>query len=95
MHKDAYWLINDCTNMTLAEAAELKIAAAGASETILEGVDAIGNIMFWAAENENYTPEQSKKDMLKLGDMLSTISRLALGAKHAEASISYRIREGK
>lgn len=93
MRKDAYWLINGCHDVPLEEAKELRGVVIGIHDSILEGISAVGSIMFWAAENENYEGEQAKADMFKLGEMLNNISRLAAGAKAAEETLSYRLKE--
>ncbi|MFN3071948.1 hypothetical protein ACKWMY_28100 [Serratia sp. J2] len=92
MRKDAYWLVNDGRTVPLEEAAELEQIAAGVHDSILEWISAVGSLMFWAAESDNYDVEQAKIDMFKLGDMLKNIARIAAGAKGAEETLSYRLR---
>jgi hypothetical protein len=91
MHKDAYHLINDCRSVQLEDAKEMAQVATNVHDSIIEGISAIGSIMFWAGDNENYCDDQAKKDMQKLGDMLTNISRLASGAKTAQENISYTL----
>ncbi|VXD04897.1 conserved hypothetical protein [Enterobacterales bacterium 8AC] len=93
MRKDAYWLINDGRNAPLEDVKELRQTAVGVHDSIVEGISAIGSLMFWAAESENYGAEQAKADMFKLGDMLHNIARMAQGAMHAEENLAYRLRE--
>lgn len=93
MRKDAYWLISDGSNAPLDEVKDLRNVAEGIHTSIIEGISAIGSLMFWAAESENYEPEQAKKDMFKLGDMLTNIARLAAGARDAEDNLAGRLRE--
>ncbi|MFC0228249.1 ubiquinol-cytochrome C reductase [Serratia aquatilis] len=90
MRKDAYWLINDGSNIPLEEAAELEMVASGVHDSIIDGISAIGSLMFWAAESENYNGDQAKRDMYFLGDMLKNIARMAQGVMDAEENISSR-----
>ncbi|OMQ23702.1 hypothetical protein [Serratia oryzae] len=95
MRKDAYWLINDGRSAPLEDVEELRQVAVGIHDSIVEGISAIGSLMFWAAESENYDADQAKADMFKLGDMLHNIARMAQGAMHAEENLAYRLREKK
>lgn len=44
---------------------------------LLLGISAIGNLMFWAADSDNYPEESAKADMYRLGAMLGTVSEVA------------------
>ena len=94
MRKDAYHLIDHCQNIPFRDAMELRSAAQDVHDSIIEGISAIGSIMFAAGNSEDYDDGRAKIDMMKLGDMLTNISRLAAGAKTAEENISYAIRKG-
>ncbi|VXD02890.1 conserved hypothetical protein [Enterobacterales bacterium 8AC] len=95
MRKDAYWLINDGRNAPLEDVKELRQTAVGVHDSIVEGISAIGSLMFWAAESENYDADQAKADMYRLGEMLQSIARIAHGAMHAEENLASRLREKK
>lgn len=41
------------------------------------GVSAIGSLMFWAADSDEYPEESAKADMYRLGAMLGTVSEVA------------------
>ncbi|HHB7599685.1 TPA: ubiquinol-cytochrome C reductase [Klebsiella pneumoniae] len=45
---------------------------------LLLGISAIGSLMFWATDNDNYTEETAKGDMRKIGAMLGTVGEVAL-----------------
>ena len=49
----------------------------GAVSDLLLGISAIGNLMFWAADSDNYPEESAKADMYRLGAMLGTVSEVA------------------
>ncbi|HID4133032.1 TPA: hypothetical protein ACXE8V_003407 [Pluralibacter gergoviae] len=60
---------------------DLRLLAAVGDEArndYLRGLGAIGNIIFWACENENYTDQQS--DMRALGAFLKHTTDMALAA---------------
>ena len=44
---------------------------------LLLGISAIGSLMFWATDNDNYTEETAKGDMRKIGAMLGTVGEVA------------------
>ncbi|MFS7197390.1 ubiquinol-cytochrome C reductase [Rahnella inusitata] len=95
MRKDAYDLIDDCRGTELDKAKDMAVVAMDVHDSIIEGISAIGSVMFWAGDNENYGEDQAKRDMQKLGDMLVNISRIAAGAKTAEENLTYKMREAK
>ena len=95
MFKDAYFLIDDCRSVQPEDAKEMAQIANDVHDSIIEGISAIGSLMFWAGHNENYCDDQAKKDMQKLGDMLTNISRLASGAKTAEENLNYSLRRAQ
>lgn len=43
---------------------------------LLLGISAIGSLMFWATDNDNYTEETAKGDMRKIGAMLGTVGEV-------------------
>ncbi|MFS7244938.1 hypothetical protein AB6880_04435 [Rahnella inusitata] len=92
MRKDAYHLIDNCRNTPSEKQLEMAVVAMNVHDSIIEGISAIGSVMFWAAENENYGEDWAKKDMQKIGDMLCNISRLAAGAKTAEENLMHAVR---
>ncbi|HCM6842703.1 TPA: ubiquinol-cytochrome C reductase [Klebsiella quasipneumoniae] len=44
---------------------------------LMMGVSAIGNLMFWMADSDEYPEESAKADMYRLGAMLGTVSEVA------------------
>ena len=56
----------------------LAVVGDEARNDYLRGLGAIGNIIFWACENENYTDQQS--DMRALGAFLKHTTDMALAA---------------
>ncbi|HDG5089745.1 MAG: ubiquinol-cytochrome C reductase [Klebsiella pneumoniae] len=43
---------------------------------LLLGISAIGSLMFWATDNDNYTEETAKGDMRKIGVILGTVGEV-------------------
>ncbi|HGF0159893.1 MULTISPECIES: ubiquinol-cytochrome C reductase [Klebsiella pneumoniae complex] len=43
---------------------------------LLLGISAIGSLMFWATDNDNYTEETAKGDMRKIGAILGTVGEV-------------------
>ncbi|MFV5942765.1 hypothetical protein [Klebsiella pneumoniae] len=67
--------------ITEASPGDLRMLAATGDEAhtaYLRGLGAIGNIIFWACENENYTDQRS--DMRALGAFLKHTTDMALAA---------------
>ncbi|MCE0318007.1 ubiquinol-cytochrome C reductase [Klebsiella pneumoniae] len=44
---------------------------------LLLGISAIGNLMFWAADSDNYPEESAKAGMYRIGAMLGTVGEVA------------------
>ncbi len=51
--------------------------ASDAMNDLMLGVSAIGSIMFWAADSDDYPEESAKADMYNLGAMLGRIGEVA------------------
>lgn len=53
---------------------------------LMLGISAIGSLMFWATDNNNYTEEAAKGDMRKIGAMLSTVGEVVLALNDTAAN---------
>ncbi|HBT3581885.1 TPA: ubiquinol-cytochrome C reductase [Klebsiella pneumoniae] len=51
--------------------------ASDAVSDLMLGVSAIGSLMFWAADSDDYPEEGAKADMYRLGAMLGTVGEVA------------------
>ena len=51
-------------------------------QSILWGIGAIGNLMFWACENEDYTEQCLKNDMRDIGYLLAQLRDVACFASN-------------
>lgn len=56
---------------------EIANTAGNAAANLLIGVSAIGSLMFWSADNEDYSPAQAKEDMYSIGTMLMPLGEVA------------------
>lgn len=55
---------------------------------LMLGISAIGSLMFWATDNDNYTEETAKGDMRKIGAMLGTVGEVVLALNDTAANAS-------
>ena len=71
---------------------------------LLLGISAIGSLMFWATDNNNYTEETAKGDMRKIGAMLGTVGEVVralndtvanAGADRSDSMKGSKVREGR
>lgn len=53
---------------------------------LMLGISAIGSLMFWATDNDNYTEETAKGDMRKIGAMLGTVGEVVLALNDTAAN---------
>ncbi|MWP48441.1 MULTISPECIES: antA/AntB antirepressor family protein [unclassified Gilliamella] len=51
-------------------------------QSILYGIGAIGNLMFWASENESYSEQNLKSDMRDIGYLLAQLRDVACFASN-------------
>ncbi|VFZ93808.1 Uncharacterised protein [Klebsiella pneumoniae] len=61
----------------------------GAVSDLLLGISAIGSLMFWATDNDNYTEETAKGDMRKIGAMLGTVGEVVLALNDSAANAAF------
>ncbi|EAQ2086552.1 hypothetical protein E2Y19_24950 [Salmonella enterica] len=76
---------------------EIRIHSKGAYEGIMSGLGSVGNIVFWACGNKDYTDEMAREDLCNLGEMLMYLpgiaSALKFNADEADFSINERKRK--
>ncbi|ODM40398.1 ubiquinol-cytochrome C reductase [Klebsiella pneumoniae] len=51
--------------------------ASDAASDLMLGISAIGNLMFWAADSDDYPEETAKGDMYRIGAMLGAVGEVA------------------
>lgn len=66
-------------------------------QSILGGIGAIGNLMFWACENEDYTEQSLKNDMRDMGYLFIQLRDLACFATNQRNLLNTKLsnKEGK
>ncbi|HBW0759594.1 TPA: ubiquinol-cytochrome C reductase [Klebsiella pneumoniae] len=60
--------------------------ASDAASDLMLGVSAIGSLMFWAADSDDYPEEGAKADMYRLGAMLGRIVEVAQALNDSAAN---------
>lgn len=80
-------------NTTPEELEAIHNRAADAASDLMLGINTIGNLMFWAADSDDYSEETAKKDMYRLGAMLMTLGEItrALSDTSANAAFSHSL----
>ena len=61
----------------------------GAVSDLMMGVSAIGNLMFWMADSDEYPEESAKADMYSLGAMLGRIGEVARALNDSAANAAF------
>ncbi|HCL6956108.1 TPA: ubiquinol-cytochrome C reductase [Klebsiella variicola] len=56
---------------------------------LMMGVKAIGSLMFWASDNQEYSEETAKEDMYRLGAMLGVVSDVARALRDTSENAMY------
>jgi hypothetical protein len=63
--------------------------ASDAVSDLMLGVSAIGSLMFWAADSDDYPEEGAKADMYRLGAMLGRIGEVAQALNDSAANAAF------
>lgn len=63
--------------------------------SIIAGMGAIGNLMYWATESESYEPEALKNDIRDIGYLLIHLRDIAYFASNEINQMNAHIRHGK
>ena len=76
-------------NCTPADLKAIQIRADNAVSDLMLGVSAIGSLMFWAADSDDYPEEGAKSDMYRLGAMLGRIGEVAQALNDSAANAAF------
>ncbi|MFW3765703.1 ubiquinol-cytochrome C reductase [Klebsiella pneumoniae] len=68
---------------------EIESRANDAVSDLMLGVSAIGSLMFWAADSDDYPEEGAKADMYRLGAMLGRIGEVAQVLNDSAANAAF------
>ena len=63
--------------------------ASDAVNDLMLGVSAIGSLMFWAANSDDYPAESVRADMYRLGAMLGCIGEVAQALNDSAANAAF------
>lgn len=61
------------------------------SSAITAGMGAIGSLIFWALESDDYQDEQLKNDMRHIGYFFTQLGQIALFAEQEQEHLNYQL----
>lgn len=71
----------------------IRMHSESAYEGIMSGLGSVGNIVFWACDNKNYTDEMAREDLCNLGEMLMHLPGIATALKFNADEADFNIIE--
>ncbi|HHS9739322.1 TPA: ubiquinol-cytochrome C reductase [Raoultella ornithinolytica] len=80
---------------TADELESMQNRAEDAVSDLVLGITAIGSLMFWATDNDNYTEEAARGDMRKIGAMLGTVGDVVLALNDTAANAGFSLSNGE
>ncbi|WP_413493047.1 hypothetical protein [Morganella psychrotolerans] len=86
----------DLDSMSTDELRSLRSVSSDTCNGLLSGLKSVGECAFWACANEDYSNEQAKDDLRRIGESLMYLPRLidALHFTEDEAQFKIYQREG-
>lgn len=60
---------------------------------LISGLGAMGNAIFWACDNENYTESEAKEDLRGIGEMMMYIPGIIAALKFNADESDFNIKE--
>lgn len=60
---------------------------------LISGLGAMGNAIFWACDNENYTESEAKEDLRGIGEMMMYIPGIIAALKFNADEADFTIKE--
>lgn len=73
----------------------VRMHSEGAYEGIMSGLGSVGNIVFWACGNKDYTDDMAREDLCNLGEMLMHLPGIASALKFNADEADFNINERK
>lgn len=64
-----------------------------AYDGLLSGLGAMGNALFWACDNENYTESEAKEDLRGIGEMMMHIPGIIAALKFNADEADFNIKD--
>lgn len=95
IYQDLTCLIHD--DMSVKQLHQIRVNSEGAADGIMAGIQAIGELAFWAGSNPNYSDEQAKDALTGIGHALIYLPRIteALLFNADEATTAIKRKEKK
>lgn len=88
-------LIDAHNNISAEDAKSIYSVASEAGDTIALGMAAIGDLMYNAAQNEEFDPESMRSDMFNIGLLLRCLGNFQVAIGTAESNAEYAMSQDK
>lgn len=89
-----YLIRHDLSPLSTKELQKLVTVSNDAHDGLMSGLQAIGNLSFWARANKNYTDNLAKEDLQRVSELLmhlpSIANAISLNAENAQCVIYQR-----
>lgn len=72
---------------------EIRMHSEAAYEGIISGLGTVGNIAYWACNNNDYTGDMAREDLCNLGEMLMYLPGIAQALKFNADEADFNIGE--
>lgn len=72
---------------------KISMHSEGAYEGIMSGLGSVGNVIFWACDNENYDDKAAREDLRNIGEMLMYLPGIAAALKFNAGEADAVLRE--
>lgn len=96
---DVYWqsIVKDVRTLSVPELKELSRDSEGAHRALMNGIEAIGDLMITAEGSENFSDKEAKDHFSPIGDLLIQLARYsnALFENAGNAEFELKQREQK
>ncbi|CDH24382.1 hypothetical protein [Xenorhabdus bovienii] len=85
---------NNFNAMSTEEIKDLRKHSEGAHSAVMAALSSIGELGFWAEDNENYSKEQARDDLRSVSEALMYLPKIAKALndteRHAQIEIYHR-----
>lgn len=71
----------------------VRMHSEGAYEGIMSGLGSVGNIVFWACDNKDYTDDMARNDLRNIGEMMMYLPGIASALKFNADEADFNLRE--
>lgn len=96
---NAYWqsIVKDMRTLSVLELQALSRESEGSHRALMNGIEAIGDLMITAEDSENFTDKEAREHFSPIGDLLIQLARYsnALFENAGNAEFELKKRERK